>query len=362
MSAFKYLSTRKSFFFMIIGVLIFVLYLDFVGFKQILAVLERVNWVDYLFFYSIAICSVVFGVFFWSASWKIVLNTLSVDIGLKKAFLYYWVGYFVDLVVPCQTVCGEVTRLYLVHKETKGNYGAIAASGVTNRIIAYIIVVAGLYSSAVLLFLKSNIPPLISSFLYFILVGASLYLAILLYLAFSKRAAERLTLLGLKLLRAVRPKKYSSNTVSEGMRENLAAFYEGFKTFRETPRYLIKPFIFLAFSFLLNLSVYVLVFYALGLQSQSLTFFIIVYFIAGSIQDAAAGFSVGTLEILLATLFILYGINPALSGITAALVRGVTYWFPLIMAYIIVQTFGAKKLLSPRTEGKTAVLQAKQSS
>ena len=343
---------------MIIGFLIFILYLYFfVGFKQIVAVLETVNPIHYWVFYFFAVSALVVGIFFWSASWKTVLSTLSVEISMKNAFLYYWVGYFVDLVVPCQTVCGEVTRLYLVHKETKGNYGAIAASGVTNRIIGYIIVVVGLYSSAVLLFLRASIPPLITSFLYFILVGASLYLAILLYLAFSKHAAERLTRVGLKLLRLIRPKQFSSDTASKGMRESLAAFYDGFKTFRENPRYLVKPFIFLTFAFLINLTVYILVFNALDLQSQSFTFFIIVYFIAGSIQDTAAGFSVGTLEIILATLFILYGISPALSGITAALVRSVTYWIPLLISYIIVQAIGAKKLLSPRIQPKITVPQ-----
>ena len=100
-------------------------------------------------------------------------------------------------------------------------------------------------------------------------------------------------------------------------------------------------------SFLLNLLGYILVFFALGIQSQPFAFFIIIYFIAGSITDATASFSVGTLDILLATIFIFYGLNPALSGITAVLVRSVTFWFPLILGYIIVQIVGAKKLLAP---------------
>jgi hypothetical protein len=56
---------------------------------------------------------------------------------------------------------------------------------------------------------------------------------------------------------------------------------------------------------------------------------------------------VGTLDILLATIFVLYGLNPALSGITAALVRSVTFWSPLIIGYVIVQIVGAKNVLAP---------------
>jgi uncharacterized protein (TIRG00374 family) len=341
---------------MLIGLFVFALYLYFfAGFNNILVVLKGVDPMQYIFFYSLAIASILLGIFFWAASWRTVLRTLSVKISMKNAFLYYWVGYFVDLVVPCETVCGEVTRLYLVHKETYENYGSIAAGGITNRIVAYIIVVTGLYTSAILLFIRPNIPPLITSFFVFILVGASLYLGVLLYLAFSKEAAGKLASVGLKVLRKIRPKKYSSGELTEETKESLAAFYNGFKIFREKPRHLVKPIIFLSLSFLLYLSAYILVFYALGIRSQTFAFFITIYFIAGSVQDAAAGLSVGTLDIILATLFILYGLNPALSGITAVLIRSVGFWFPLIVGYIVVQIVGAGKLLAPKPKSKTPI-------
>ena len=349
LSAIKYLSSRRSFYFMFVGLLVFALYLYFfVGFGKIVLVLRGVNPEQYALFYSLAISSIIIGNLFWAASWRSVLRTLSVNISLKNAFLYFWTGYFVDLVVPCETVCGEVTRLYLVHRETNQNLGAIAAGGITNRIVAYIIVVAGVYTSAVLLFFKSNVSLFILTFLILVLVGASAYLAVLIYLAFSERAASRISSLGVKLLRIIRPKKYRSNNLSTETMENLAAFYKGFKTFRENPRHLVKPLVFMTLSFLINLLAYVLVFFALGIQSQPFTFFIIIYFIAGSITDVAASFSVGTLDILLASIFILYGLNPALSGITAGLVRSVTFWFPLILGYVIVQIVGTKKLLAPK--------------
>jgi uncharacterized protein (TIRG00374 family) len=359
LSAVKYLSTRKSFFFIFIGLPAFALYLYFfAGFKQILSILQGVSLEQYALFYSLAISAVLIGNFFWSESWRTVLNTLSVKISMKNSFIYYWAGYFVDLVVPCQTVCGEVTRLYLVHKETNENYGSIAAGGVTNRIVAYIIVVAGLYTSALLLYTQSNVPTIISGVFIFVLAGATIYLAILLYLAFSKQAAEKIASLGLRLLRILRPKKYQSSELSAETKESLASFYQGFKTFHEKPRHLVRPFIFLTLSFLLSLSAYVLVFLALGIRGESLGFFIVMYFIAGSLTDAAASFSVGTLDILLATLFILYGLNPALSGITAALVRVVTFWFPLMVGFVVVQIVGAKKLLAPRPNETIAVQQA----
>ena len=323
-----------------------------------MTVLQGVNLEQYALFYSLAIGAVLIGNFCWSVSWRTMLNTLSVKMSVKNAFIYYWAGYFVDLVVPCQTVCGEVTRLYLVHKQTNENYGSIAAGGVANRIVAYIIVIAGLYTSGILLYTQSSVPTIISSVFIFILAGGTIYLALLLYLAFSEQAAEKLASLGLKLLRILQPKKYNSSDLSAETKESLAAFYQGFKAFREKPKYLVEPFIFLTLSFLFSLSAYILVFFALGIHGESLGFFVVMYFIAGSLTDAAASFSVGTLDILLATLFILYGLNPALSGITAALVRVVTFWFPLIVGFIIIQIVGAKNLLAPHPKETIAVQQA----
>jgi uncharacterized membrane protein YbhN (UPF0104 family) len=105
---------------MIIGFLIFILYLDFfVGFKQILAVLETVNPIPYWGFYFFAVCTLVVGIFFWSASWKTVLSTLSVEISMKNAFLYYWVGYFVDLLSPARRFAGKLRDCILFTKKPK---------------------------------------------------------------------------------------------------------------------------------------------------------------------------------------------------------------------------------------------------
>jgi uncharacterized membrane protein YbhN (UPF0104 family) len=114
---------------MVAGLIAFSLYLYFfVGFSELIFILGNLNSVDYLVFYSLAIVATLLSIFFVSASWHVLLNALSVRSKLKSLFLYTWVGYFVDLVVPCQAVCGEVTRIYLVHKENRENYGAIAAS------------------------------------------------------------------------------------------------------------------------------------------------------------------------------------------------------------------------------------------
>jgi len=348
MSLAKYISIKRSVLVMIAGLIVLIVYLYFfIGIHQILLVLGHINSMQYAFFYSLALITVLGSVFFWSAAWKNILKSLSINISYRRAYLYYWVSYFVDLVIPCATVCGELTRLYLVQKETKGNYGALGAVAVTNRIVAYTVVTVGLYSGAALILFKPGIPPIITNIFILFLVGVTIYMGVLLYLASAKQAARNITRLYLKLLKIFSPKRYRLINI-EKTQESLENFYKGFHAFRKNPKMLVKPFIFHSISYLLGLSVFVFIFYALGIPSSTPAFYIVVFFITIAFQDATASFSVGSLEIILATILVLYGISPGFSGITAVVLRSAIFWFPLFVGFLCVQIIGTKNLLAPK--------------
>ncbi len=339
----KYLTIRRSLIFMALGIVVFIIYLYFfIGIPELTLVLSSINSTQYTIFYSLALLAVLSSVFFWSAAWNNILRALSINISYRRAYLYYWVGYFSDLVIPCATICGEVTRLYLVQNQTHKGYGVLAASAITNRIVAYTIVTIGLYAGAILIFLKPDVPPVITNLFVFFLIGVTIYLAVLLYLAFVKQAAANITKLYQKIRKALRPKNYQPSTQTG---ESLMSYYHGFRYFREKPRLLIKPLIYHLISYLLGLSVYILIFYALGIPSSP-EFYVVIYFIATAVQDAAASLSVGSLEILLATIFLLYGLNPGVSGITALLLRSAGFWFPLFVGFVCVQFLGTRDLIT----------------
>jgi uncharacterized membrane protein YbhN (UPF0104 family) len=120
-------------------------------------------------------------------------------------------------------------------------------------------------------------------------------------------------------------------------------------TFRDKPRKLVKPFLFQFVSMALNIGVYVLVFYSLGLTTLFLDFFIIVYFIVGTVQIAAAVFSVGALDIALANLFSSYGVRDiGFGALAATMLRFLTFWLPIVVGYVTVQAIGARRLLNPK--------------
>jgi hypothetical protein len=106
----------------------------------------------------------------------------------------------------------------------------------------------------------------------------------------------------------------------------------------------------------LNVGVYVLVFYSLGLTTLFLDFFIIIYFIVGTVQIAAAVFSVGALDIALANVFASYGVRDiGFGALAATMLRFLTFWMPIVVGYVTVQAIGARKLLSPKAVATAVV-------
>jgi uncharacterized protein (TIRG00374 family) len=336
---------------MIVGLVVFALYLYFfIGREELSEVLESINLTQYAIYYSLAILAVLASVFFWSAAWKNILKKLSVDISYRQSYFYYWVGNFADLTIPCGTVCGEVTRLYLVQQQTKNDYGILAASAVTNRIVAYTVVTAGLCIGSSLVLARTDVPPIVSNVFVLLLVGVVAYLSVLLFLAFYRGSAEVLTKVYSKLIGVLRPNKNNAEKIAK-TKQSLANFYDGFKIFRAQPKSLIKPFVFHSLAYLSGLLIYVFVFYALGVSSVAPGFYIVVFFIATAFQDAAASFSVGTLDILLATIFLLYGIEDGTSGVAAIIVRTVSFWIPLFISFACVQIMGMRSLFASKIKG-----------
>ncbi|HDM89325.1 MAG TPA: hypothetical protein ENG65_04965, partial [Candidatus Bathyarchaeota archaeon] len=133
----RQLSFRASIIIMILGLLFFILYLYFfVGFGDILEILSKIDPLEYFMYYSLSIIAIMVSIIFYAMTWHDILKTLSLKLSLKRAILYSWVGNFVDLVLPLETISGELTRLYLIQRDIKGDLGRIVASLVYHRIIS----------------------------------------------------------------------------------------------------------------------------------------------------------------------------------------------------------------------------------
>jgi uncharacterized protein (TIRG00374 family) len=347
MPVINYLAIRKSFLFMIVGLLVFILYLYFfAGFGKILDLLQTINQSQFVLFFSLTTVAMLLSMFFTSMAWYELLKTLSINISPRKAFIYNWVGNFVDLVIPCQTICGEIARMYLVYGEQKENFGKTVASVVSLRIISTVVILGVLLVGSVSIIYNSQINPVIFNVLVITLVLSVVQAVILLYVAIKAKAGKRLSKLLAKFAKMFAGKRFNTDNLQKRTEKNLAVFHEGFETLKRHPRHIIKPLIYSTLGWLFQMSVYFLVFYALGFRDIAFGLVVLVASITLYIQGLSAAFSVGIVEIIMATLYASSGIPTAIGGAATAMIRIMIFWFQVLVGFIIIQWIGAKKLLS----------------
>lgn len=339
---------------MIVGLIVFILYLYFfVGLTEILPVFEHINYMRFSLLYSLAIAASLFGTLLFSASWRRLLGALSIKISLTKAFQYHSVGNFVDLVVPCQTVCGEVTRVQLVYREARENYGRILASAFVNRILVNIISVFGLSAGVISILLShSAISGYLMGPLLVIMIGTLIYNVVLISMAARYGTAKKLFSGFLRFVEIITFKRFKTEKLLARAQGPLLSFETGFQMFREDPKCLVMPSVFLFLSWVSGVVSFVLVFFALGYFFLPIDFFLMGFALTISIQGVAAILSVGTLDIFMTKFLGLYNITFGASGVAVLLVRFIIFWLQIILGYAIIQLVGARRLLSVNPEPK----------
>ncbi len=335
---------------MIIGSIVFGVYIYFsIGADQIFVLVRSLDFSSFLFYFSLSFGVMLLVMVFWAASWLALLRVLYVNLSLRKIFLYYMAGDFIDRIIPSPGVVGDVTRAFFVRGEIRGEteitYEAVVAAGITNRLVAYGTVVGGLSVGIIFLFLTGTVPAFASGLLLVVWLWVLALFVVLLLACLKENFVKRFVSGLIRLLRIFR-RRMNTEKLSSRVFRSLSRFHDGFDFFGANPRFLIGSAAFNVVSFVLNFVVYVLVFYSVGLTQLPLDFFIVVFILAGAIQDGTAAFSVGGLEIFLTHLFIAYGIPAATSGVLAVILRTATFYFPLALGYVCLQVIGVKNFLN----------------
>lgn len=346
------LPVRKSAILITVGLTVFILYLYFfVGFDEILDVFKRVNPVEYAFYYSITFAAIMLSVLFYSMTWNEFLKTLSIHIGLRKAFVYNLIANFVDLIIPLEAITGEFTRVYLISKDTNNQFGKAVASVVTHRIVSNFFALSALIiSSIILIRYAENL--YVSYLLVLVITGTAASIVILFYLSVREEAAERLVNGLIRVSQIFTRDRLKIRHLRDSAIENLSFFHQGFRTVGNDPKNLIKPMIYTSVSWFCHLVIYFLVFYALGYTGVLLFVpqIIIVFSISLATQTIPVGLPVGLVEIVMTSLYTLFGIPPALGGTATTLIRVVTFWFQIMLGYVVVQWMGIRTLVKNRND------------
>lgn len=339
-------SKHRSAIFMLAGLVAFIVYLwFFVGISSLIDLIQKLDSGQYSLYYSIAIFALFMSVFFDSMIWHSLLRGLNMEMKLRKVVLYNWIGNFVEMVIPCETVCGEVTRVYLARKETNESVGLTAAPIITSRILSTFVYTGGLLVGSLILVVTQKMPLYLLGILLAVSAGTIGMIGAVLYLALKEGAAEKLVKVVMILVKVVTKDRAKQEQRREKLRLSLYSFAEAFRTYKTRPRLLVKPMLFAVIAWFFTLLVYMMVFYSLNFTSISLVDLAMVYCVSSTVETLTAGFPVGAVEITMISLYSALGVPLVIAGAATTLTRLLTFWFQVIIGYPIFQFTGFKQIL-----------------
>ena len=152
MSSARFKITWKTIFLPAIGLVAFVLYIFLfnVDIPKIITIIQQIN--PYL--YLLAAALLILDTFFFTLSWHSLMTFLSLKLSVFRSFLYVWYGIFMDIIIPAESISGEISKAYLVSRDQHGSSGKVVASLVVQRVIGMGINTASLLLGLFFLFFK----------------------------------------------------------------------------------------------------------------------------------------------------------------------------------------------------------------
>ncbi len=349
MSSAKRFSLKTTLLFASVGLFLLLLYLYlFVPFGTVVEAIRTADPLYLLLAFGVLFLSVCFS----SMTWQRLLKVLSVRVSLLKAYQLTWIASFVDILIPAESISGDVSRVYLLSKETEENEGRVAASVVSQRILALLVTVVSLLVSATYYIINYRPPFVALEIVVIVEAGSILTLGLLFYISITKKATRKIANWLIRILVRISRGHWKFEQLRKSAVNILNSFHEGIWTLGRHPSGLILPLAFAVLAWLSDILIAVLVFLSLGSfgVAISLSAIVIVYSISVAIEDIPVGFpwEVGTLEIVMTNLFVLLG-NPQVIGVflvAAFLIRIFTVWVRLLVGGLMVQLLGIKGVLS----------------
>ena len=342
--------------FLLVGVLVFIVYLAlFVNISEMIVVIQRAN----MLIYSLAAVALMLETFFFTLNWQHLLLPLSVKVPLKKAFTYVWVGIFADLLIPAESVSGEVARAYLMSKEPEANSGKIIASLVGQRMLGTITTTVTLFVCFLgLLTLNYSVSSLMLQILVSVTIITAAAFAFLVAVCVKEKWTERLVNGAMRFAERLSRGRFKLEHFQTKIVDALRAFHNSLRTFGSEPIKLISPTLFYVLAWVASIAIVFLVFAAIGYTEPNIQVFvlkvIVVYTLLVAIKSIPIGVpaEVGLPDILMTTLFILFGIPPDISAATTILTRILTVWLRFFVGFAAIQWLGVKTLMESGVFGK----------
>lgn len=354
MASRKFQITWKTILLPALGILAFFIYLYIfnVDIPKIIATAQRID----LSIYSLSIAALVFETFFFALSWRSLLNLLSVKLSVAKSFLYVWFGIFMDIVIPAESISGEISRVYLVTREQNGTSGKVVASLVAHRLIGMGINIVSLLIGMIVLLTGKQLVGTVLNLTLFLVVATTTFLILLVLLCVKEQWTLKIvnTLIG--IVERIGRGRWKLTNIRAEVAKAARMFHTSMKEYGRAPKTLLTSLSFNVLSWLLSLTVTYLVFLSLGYPVHW-SIIIITWSIVVTVKAIPLGvpFEAGLPEITMSTLYIFFGVSPDISATATILNRILTIWLRFLIGFAVHEWLGIKAITTfgANSEGVT---------
>src|SRR3989304_9896667 len=211
----------------------------FVDVGRLFSVLGSIN----LGIYALALVSVIVSLLFHTLVWFQLLNSVQVKLGFRRTYVLYWVGVFVDNLIPGGW-SGDLFKAYLLSRDPNLDSGRVVASVVAKNVYEAIFNLGSMILGlTVLLFFYSLQDNGILLSIGGIMVLLTLPLVILLTISFKPEGAKKALAFLVRLLSRINGNRWNLAKFQADMEKMVEDYHEGMQILLENPRMLLKPMV-----------------------------------------------------------------------------------------------------------------------
>lgn len=330
---------------LILGMAILAVYLYFVGFWNVVAVISKLDLRIALA--AVAIDLVCIGLLAYS--WKLLL--VGKGMGFLLSCEIILVSMFGDMMIPTASISGEVMRISLTNKRTGKSIGEVTCSVILHRLLLGVTfgLVLGI---AFLILALGNLASLPQIIAFGIIAVGSIVLGVFgLFAAFNVRRFDGL--IGRwseRLIRAIR--FFRRNLEAEKVRGKVE---EGRRNFEQAicllrRRNVVAATLLMLLRWFLIAFIPYLMFYSLG-YPVDYGFILIISIFLSMVNLMPIGIPglVGVMEVAMTAVFVGFGIPADIAASATLLTRLVVFWFELGLGTLGASLQGVRGLMSVRS-------------
>lgn len=329
---------KKIFALFMVGVVILLAMIGFIGPDEIVLALKSAN----MKYVLIAVLIQIFLLVLWAVRWSIISKSLDIKHRKLPLFAMTLLGLTVNEITPSGRAGGEPVRAYLLGKESGEPFKKTFASVMGDKIFdtfpfAILAVVALLYLIFTIKLSESITATLIGILIIFVAL-----LAIIIYACINENFANRI----IRGIFSIGRRLFSRNldVYEKRVLDAVSEFQENLRVLMADRNVFIASSIISFLSWFLELVRVYFVFLAFGTEVSlgMIASVFLVSTLVGMIPTLPGG--VGAIDGVMILIYSVAGISPFVSTASTLIERLISFWFVAILGLLTLPYFGTKVL------------------